>query len=253
MRIPYYAIFDPFHLLSKEPLRVYSLAGSRYVRNEKAMMPDMNLGLRIWPGGFEGLEFEWARFTDGAVESSRAAMKKRSSLAIVKNRNASEPTHRKNVPTRRRSRARTERRRADKLAANFANSASTRIPLETAPIESRPGRPQLERPGNGLNALRMCCSIWKMREASAAERICLSRGNDRQGHLQDRRRDADDLHDSRRRAANKVRVRRPDDHDDVQEDEEGVRFLSLVGGDAEACSIRRDGSRSDVKLNLEVR
>ena len=65
MRIPYYVIFDPSHFLGNEVLRVYQMNGSAYARHESGMMPELNLGVRLWQGGFENIEAVWLRWTDG--------------------------------------------------------------------------------------------------------------------------------------------------------------------------------------------
>jgi Putative restriction endonuclease len=64
LRIPYYVIHDPMRKLSPEKVRVFALNGAKYVQREKAVFPELNLGLRLWNGAFEGIEDEWLRWTD---------------------------------------------------------------------------------------------------------------------------------------------------------------------------------------------
>jgi hypothetical protein len=67
MGIIYYIVFDPFHELGKESLRVYEIfLGRRYRLRDDQNLPELNLGLTLWQGNFEGLEGEWLRWRDMA-------------------------------------------------------------------------------------------------------------------------------------------------------------------------------------------
>ena len=116
MRIPYYVIFDPSHFLSAETLRVFSLGGSRYVRNKSGRMPDLNLGVRLWRGGFESLEAEWVRFTDATGRVIACGNEK----AIIAQKRADVAEQRATVAEQRadtaKKRADAEKRRAERLA-----------------------------------------------------------------------------------------------------------------------------------------
>jgi Uma2 family endonuclease len=67
--VPHYAILDPKHLLSDETLRCYELVVGRYQLGDAGPWPDVGLGLRLWPGRFEGVEDTWLRWCDanGAI------------------------------------------------------------------------------------------------------------------------------------------------------------------------------------------
>jgi Uma2 family endonuclease len=65
---PYYAIFDPNGLLSADPLRCYELAGGTYRLTEPGPWSKVGLGLRLWPGKFEGHEDIWLRWCDASGE-----------------------------------------------------------------------------------------------------------------------------------------------------------------------------------------
>lgn len=66
LRIPYYVIHDPARKLGPETVRAYKLDGIEYARMAAPVtFPGMNLGVRLWTGGFEGMEDEWLRWTDG--------------------------------------------------------------------------------------------------------------------------------------------------------------------------------------------
>jgi Uma2 family endonuclease len=66
--VPYYAIFDRDRLLSDEPLRCYELAGGNYRPTEPGPWANVGLGLRLWPGTFEGHEDVWLRWCDAKGE-----------------------------------------------------------------------------------------------------------------------------------------------------------------------------------------
>jgi hypothetical protein len=67
--VAHYAVFDPKHLLSEETLRTYELIGGVYRLADPGPWPNVGLGLRLWPGRFEGVEDTWLRWCDatGAI------------------------------------------------------------------------------------------------------------------------------------------------------------------------------------------
>jgi Uma2 family endonuclease len=62
--VDYYAVFDPKHLLSADTLKTYELRGAEYRLVEPGPWPSVGLGLRLWPGTFEGVEDTWLRWCD---------------------------------------------------------------------------------------------------------------------------------------------------------------------------------------------
>ena len=65
MGVGYYVIYDPFHRLMRDDLRVYRLSGGRYERQESPRFPELRLGMRLWEGEFEGVWWSgWLRWTD---------------------------------------------------------------------------------------------------------------------------------------------------------------------------------------------
>ena len=66
VRVSNYIIFDPEHYLGDETLRVYRLQGNRMVIDptRPVRMPDVGLGMTLWPGRFEETDAEWLRWTD---------------------------------------------------------------------------------------------------------------------------------------------------------------------------------------------
>ncbi len=61
----YYIIFDPQLFVQKESLQVYQLSLGRYVLKEGFHLDQVNLGLTLWDGVFEGLHERWLRWCDG--------------------------------------------------------------------------------------------------------------------------------------------------------------------------------------------
>ena len=57
-------MFDPDHNLSNQTLRLYERHGARYVEREDHWMPEMNLGLLLWEGLYEGKKDMWLRWCD---------------------------------------------------------------------------------------------------------------------------------------------------------------------------------------------
>jgi len=66
--LPYYAVYDPGHLLSEETLRTYELSGKVYRPVEPGPWPAVGLGLRLWKGTFERHEDVWLRWCDSKGE-----------------------------------------------------------------------------------------------------------------------------------------------------------------------------------------
>ena len=64
--VAYYAIFDPWRLLSDRVLRIYQLAGPSqgYVEQIGGLLDAVGLGLSLWQGEYEGAEALWLRWTD---------------------------------------------------------------------------------------------------------------------------------------------------------------------------------------------
>jgi Uma2 family endonuclease len=66
--VPYYAVFDPKHFLSRDTLRTYELSGGAYRLCEPGPWPTVGLGLRLWQGRFEGCDDTWLRWCDASGE-----------------------------------------------------------------------------------------------------------------------------------------------------------------------------------------
>ena len=65
MGVSYYVIYDPFHRVMDEDVRVYRLRDGGYERQESLRFAELRLGLRLWEGAFEGVWWSgWLRWTD---------------------------------------------------------------------------------------------------------------------------------------------------------------------------------------------
>jgi Uma2 family endonuclease len=62
MRVTYYVVFDPALFLRRKPLHLYALRRHAYVERANLWLPEIGLGLCIWPGTYEGCEAEWLRW-----------------------------------------------------------------------------------------------------------------------------------------------------------------------------------------------
>lgn len=64
LRVTYYVIFDPQHLVQPEDLRVYELNGGRYRQRRDHRLLQIGLRLTIWEGIYEDKHDHWLRWCD---------------------------------------------------------------------------------------------------------------------------------------------------------------------------------------------
>jgi Uma2 family endonuclease len=62
--VKFYAVFDPEQLLGERLLRLHELHGTHYVERAGLWMPDLDLGLCLWDGAYEGMSARWLRWCD---------------------------------------------------------------------------------------------------------------------------------------------------------------------------------------------
>jgi Uma2 family endonuclease len=66
LRVPYYIVFDRY----SDRLRAFQLVGSSYAELElsepRIWMNDIQLGVGLWRGVYQGIERQWLRWYDGA-------------------------------------------------------------------------------------------------------------------------------------------------------------------------------------------
>jgi Uma2 family endonuclease len=144
MGIVYYIVFDPFHELGEETLRVYELfLGRRYRLREDWTMPELGLGLRLWPGQFEGLNGEWLRWRNLDGELLLTG-KERSLLEAARaNQEAARADQEASRANQEASRANQEASRAEQEAAR-AEQEAARAEQEAARAEQEAARAEQE-------------------------------------------------------------------------------------------------------------
>ena len=64
--VSYYVVFDPLKELGETILRVYELRNNIYVELNNFFLSQIGLGVTIWHGIFEGLEYDWLRWCDAS-------------------------------------------------------------------------------------------------------------------------------------------------------------------------------------------
>lgn len=65
--VSYYIVFDPLKLLSENVLQVYQRRINHYELQDNYWLEDVNLGLTLWEGEFEGMSsFQWLRWCDSS-------------------------------------------------------------------------------------------------------------------------------------------------------------------------------------------
>ena len=140
MGVGSYVIYDPFHRVMRDDLRVYRLRGGRYERQESPRFPELRLGMRLWEGEFEGVWWSgWLRWMDehdvliptGREQRHRAD--REGHRADREGHRADQERHRADQERQRaehaehllseeRQHAEQERRRAERLAALLRRS-----------------------------------------------------------------------------------------------------------------------------------
>ncbi|MBF0103085.1 MAG: Uma2 family endonuclease [Desulfobacterales bacterium] len=112
----YYVVFDPQSLLHEYSLRVYELKHGNYLVNIGHFFPDLNLGLTLWKGEYEGRTEEWLRWCDTKRKiiptGFEMAERERHNAAIEKQRADMERIK----AEKEKERADMEKQRADRLA-----------------------------------------------------------------------------------------------------------------------------------------
>jgi len=104
--VPYVVIYDPEGHLSSRPLRVWGHHLKSYVEHANpGVLPDVGLGLTLWPGLYQGVEATWLRWCHP-----------NGPLVLLGSEVAEAERERAEAE---RERAEAERARADRLAARL--------------------------------------------------------------------------------------------------------------------------------------
>ena len=119
MRVSYYAVFDPNHELGPEELRIFELRGRHYAEMTETWLEQVELGLRLWDGVFEGRQARWLRWCDAQgqllLTGDERAERERQRAELERQR--AEQEHQRAELER--QRAEQERQRAERLAARL--------------------------------------------------------------------------------------------------------------------------------------
>ena len=130
MGVGYYVIYDPFHRVMREDVRVYRLRDGGYERQESPRFAELRLGMRLWEGEFEGVWWSgWLRWTDEhdvLIPMGKERAEHAERLMVEERRRAEQERQRAEQERQRaeqeRQRAEQERQRAERLAALLRRS-----------------------------------------------------------------------------------------------------------------------------------
>lgn len=64
MRVSYYVVYDPAKHLSDTVLRIFEIKGRKYFETGQRWLEQVELGLTLWQGEFEGRSDLWLRWCD---------------------------------------------------------------------------------------------------------------------------------------------------------------------------------------------
>ncbi len=69
MRVSYYIVYDPTKQLGEKEVYIYELRGMRYFETSETWLGQVDLGITLWDGVFEGRQDTWLRwcYQDGSV------------------------------------------------------------------------------------------------------------------------------------------------------------------------------------------
>lgn len=64
MRVSYYIVYDPTQQLGESILSLFELRGRKYFEMSQRWLEQVDLGLTLWEGEFEGRRGNWFRWCD---------------------------------------------------------------------------------------------------------------------------------------------------------------------------------------------
>lgn len=65
IRVDYYIIFDPQHLIQNEELRIYQYGSGGYIpKADRQLLPKLNISVMLWDGVFDEIQARWLRWCD---------------------------------------------------------------------------------------------------------------------------------------------------------------------------------------------
>ena len=66
--VAYYIVYDPFQTISSEPLRIFTRQVTRFVETTERWLEEVELGVTLWEGVYEGFDGVWLRWVDHSGE-----------------------------------------------------------------------------------------------------------------------------------------------------------------------------------------
>lgn len=124
--VAYYIVYDPFQAISSEPLRIFARQATRFVETTDRWLVEVELGLTLWAGVYEGFDHIWLRWVDrnGVLLATGAEAKREEQMRAEQERQRAEQEHQRAEQERQRAeqerqRAEQERQRAELLAARL--------------------------------------------------------------------------------------------------------------------------------------
>ncbi len=109
LHVPTYVIHDPEKHLSEDELRVFVFSNSFYRQTDDFWFEDLQLGLTLWEGAFEGVEGTWLRWCDREGKVIPAGFEERQRAQTERQRAEAE----RQRAEAEQQRAETERQRAE--------------------------------------------------------------------------------------------------------------------------------------------
>ncbi len=124
MFVNYYVVFDPLCELSHDPVGIYELENIfghwRYRLRPDFNLPAVGLGLQLWRGTFEGIEYDWLRWCDAAGNILLTGKERADAEAQRANKEAQRADTEAQRANKEAQRADTEAQRADAEAQRNA-------------------------------------------------------------------------------------------------------------------------------------
>jgi hypothetical protein len=110
--IAYYIVYDPDQTISEQPLRIFGRQQRTYIEQNDPWLADVELGVILWRGVFQGMEETWLRWSD------------RAGNLLLTGQERAEQEHQRAEQERQRAeqerqRAEQEHQRAERLAAQL--------------------------------------------------------------------------------------------------------------------------------------
>jgi len=90
--VAYYIVYDPFLEISGEPLCIFARQATRFVETTDRWLAEVELGLTLWAGVYEGFDDVWLRWVDrnGVLLATGAEAKREEQMRAEQERQKAE-------------------------------------------------------------------------------------------------------------------------------------------------------------------